>query len=120
MTSIQVCEIKSAGPYLTSVSYKIAKDCSVKIVRHKWLKGYFEDPDDLGSWKNLYDIIDLGEFFLKTGDDIDIQNKGANSSIIKPLKIGDSEKEGYGSDKYYITFPDESYFSVYYGYLVDH
>jgi len=120
MPSTQVCEIKSSGPQLTSVSFKIVKDCTVQIVRHKWRDGNFESPGDFGSWKNQYDIIDLGEFVVKTGDDIDIQNKGTDSNIMKSLKIGDIEKKGYGSDKYYITFPDESYFSVYYGYLVDH
>jgi len=123
MTSTaQLCEIKRKGPYLTSISYNIVKDCSVKIKRYKWVDGhlilsplnYQYDPItgeelDINSWNNQYDIIDLGKFVLKIGDVIDIQHKWDTLKYY-PINIGGIEKEGLGSDKFYITFPDKSCF----------
>ena len=114
-----ICEIKTSGPYLISVSYIINKDCSAKIIRHKWLDGYFKDPNNFRTWKNKYELIDLGEFTLKKDDLIDIRNKWADSNVMKPLIIGSVEKEGYGSDKYYITFDKENCYSILNDYFTD-
>lgn len=116
-----VCEVKSSGPYLQSFSYTFLNDTKVNIVRHKFTNGIFERPNDFSSWKNIYEIIDMGSFELKENDVIDITNKFADSKINKPLKIGDIlTEEGTSSDKYHITLDDNSKYKIFSEHFVDH
>lgn len=115
-----VCEVKSNGPYLQSFSYRFKEACKISIIRHKYIGGDFETPGVFSSWKNKYEVIDLGEFNIKPNDSIDIKNKFSFNNS-KPLQIGDILiEEGRGSDKYHITAPDDCKYELFTSAHVDH
>ena len=124
-------EIKSKGPYINSVFYKILQPTSVHILWKKY-KGLKTDPKkSIWEWKCEFDDIDLGNFEIEGNTIIDVKDKyNTVSSVCRTLVFDTPSKYelfyvnknrgGTSSDIYIITFNTDTKYVEYHDSWVDH
>ena len=124
-------EIKSNGPYLNSVFYKIVQPTNIHILWKKY-KGLKKDPTkSIWNWECEYEEINLGNFKIEGDTIIDVNEKYNTSSKISRTLMFDNcchsdvyfinkDKGGTSSDIYIITFNQETKYVTYYDSWVDH
>ena len=113
-----ILEIRDTpGPNRLSKYYKFLEDTRVSIVQKKW-EGVVEQSGDLSSWVNKYSEIDLGEVQIKKNTILDIKDKFKYIHP-KPLILKMSSGKEYSIndignslDKYHITLPTNSKYSI--------
>ncbi len=112
-----VCEVKSSGPYQTSIYYKFLQDTNLSIEWEKYLGGEYEIPGDISSWKNIYSRSYLCEVLVKKDSIVDILDKFTFSKR-KPLFLKQDGNTyelntiGTSSDKYHITISKDAKYEV--------
>ena len=116
------CKVKSCGPYLTALSYRVKTDSTIKIIRQKYVGGHFES----NKWVTDYEQIYMGEYKVISGDVIEITNKfkqsGRTIPCNKPLRIGKNTDfpEGTSSDIYNLFIPVNCKYETITESFVDH
>lgn len=107
-----IIEVKGGGPYKNFYFYKIHSKCKAKILWKKYIRSGCTVPGDFTTWTVQYEDIDLGTVDIQKNDMIDMVNKFYPSSKERNryLKIGDINinQGGTSSDKYIITFLENS------------
>lgn len=124
-------EIKSNGPYLNSVFYKIVKPTTIHILWKKF-KGLKKDPTKcISEWECDFEEIDLGNIKIDGDTIIDVNEKyNSSSSVSRTLVFDNSshrychfvnkDKGGTSSDIYIITFTEDTKYVTYRDSWVDH
>ena len=124
-------EIKSNGPYLNSVFYKIVQPTTIHILWKKY-NGLKKDPTkSIWNWECDFDEINLGNFKIDGDTIIDVNEKYNPSIKVSRTLFFDSssdrefyfinkDKGGTSSDIYIITFSEDTKYVKYHDSWVDH
>ena len=124
-------EIKSNGPYLNSVFYKIVQPTTIQVLWKKY-KGLKKDPKkSIWNWECEFEEINLGNFHIEGDTIIDVNEKYNPSSNVSRTLVFDNSNErefyfvnknkgGTSSDIYIITFHKETKYVRYDDSWVDH
>lgn len=124
-------EIKSNGPFLTSVFYKIVQPTKLHILWKKY-KGLKKDPSkSIWNWECEFEEIDLGNFNIESDTIIDVNEKfNSTSKVPRSLVFNNSgdreyyfvnkDQGGTTSDVYVITFEEDTKYVRYKDSWVDH
>ena len=124
-------EVKSNGPYLTSVFYKIVQPTTIHILWKKY-KGLKKDPTkSVWDWDCEFEEINLGNLKVDADTIIDVNEKYNPSSNVSRILVFDNSCErefyyvnkdegGTSSDIYIITFSEDTKYVRYQDSWVDH
>jgi len=123
-------EIKSNGPFLTSVFYKIIQPTTIHILWKKY-KGLKKDSTkSIWDWECEFEEINLGDFNIEGDTIIDVNEKYNSSSKVSRTLVFDNSNEqefyfvnkdecGTSSDIYIITFSEDTKYVRYQDSWVD-